>query len=578
MSQLSKTVAPPHIIDRPKGAKVTFRDDSRFIASEYVGGFERYPPPQPESPIQDRQLLHHDAFNALGTDYLTSLFQSVAHSFDSAGFDVSHDFIVGPDTWHEPHIVPGDELLPHGTSNFARKLATRQYSSTSLSDPEQIFLLQTFVEEVGPWMESMDQMRHFTQILPYHTVDEPMLLKAFLACGAQHLSVTSASYGNETANRYYEMATQDLMRLIQDPNRDSVLCATAALVLAIYESIPSPSTPKINHTTGSRALIRECGWNAKTPSLGGACFWINICMELLNCLHNSWSLSWDPDTWGVDMNMDHVHHIAKPEDLWLHRIIYICGKVSDFRVGSQLQQSHDETDAHIGQLNQKLQDWGHLNSWCDQWIKNAPPSMRPLGQIQPWPRNIESVFPTIWMTKRPAIIAQFFYHTARILLARTHPMEPDFHVEMKKMQQAHAYDVCGIAAGIKDGSLSIIAIRCLSIAAICLDTREAQDEALRTLKRLCKDTVWHAENIENELRQHWNWPHPHHDTVDPAQMHNNNYYEIDQTLSNGPEIHLNLSNPLLGVSDFSAEKHPYQGFYIAPHHALDQYQYSSYLI
>lgn len=171
-----QTVAPPHIIDRPKGAKVTFRDDSRFIASEYVGGFERYPPPQPESPIQDRQLLHPDAFNALGADYLTSLFQSVAHSFDSAGFDVSPDFIVGPDTWHEPHIVPGDELLPHGTSNFARKLATRQYSSTSLSDPEQIFLLQTFIEEVGPWMESMDQMRHVCATkLNKQALDNPLI-------------------------------------------------------------------------------------------------------------------------------------------------------------------------------------------------------------------------------------------------------------------------------------------------------------------------------------------------------------------------------------------------------------------
>ena len=159
-----QTVAPPHIIDRPHGTKLTFRDDSRFIASEYVGGFERYPPPQPESPIQERRQIQHDALNGLGSDQLASLFQSVAHSFDPVGFEISHsvanDFLDGHETWHNAHLVPGDELLPHGTSNFAHKLAMKEYSPASLTDPDQIFLLQVFVDEVGPWMDNMDNSQH----------------------------------------------------------------------------------------------------------------------------------------------------------------------------------------------------------------------------------------------------------------------------------------------------------------------------------------------------------------------------------------------------------------------------------
>lgn len=159
-----QTVAPPHIIDRVHGAKVTFRDDSRIIASEYVGGFERYPPVQPESPIQERRHMQQEVFQSLGPDHLASLFQSVAHSFDPNTFDFSHsaaaDFFLGPDAWHEPHLMPSEELLPHGTSNFARKLATKQYSSSTLTDPEQVHLLQVFVEEVGPWIDSMDPIRH----------------------------------------------------------------------------------------------------------------------------------------------------------------------------------------------------------------------------------------------------------------------------------------------------------------------------------------------------------------------------------------------------------------------------------
>lgn len=164
-----QTVAPPHVIARPRGAKVTFRDDSRFIASEYVGGDERYPPLQPESPVEERRQLHPEALNLMGHDELASLFQSVAHSFDPGNLEYLHsaaDFLLGPDAWHEPHLVPGDELLPHGTSNFARRLAVKQQDPTTLNDPDQVHLLQVFVDEVGPWMDSMDAMRHVCTQLP----------------------------------------------------------------------------------------------------------------------------------------------------------------------------------------------------------------------------------------------------------------------------------------------------------------------------------------------------------------------------------------------------------------------------
>lgn len=160
-----QTVAPPHLIARPHGAKVTFRDDSRFIASEYVGGYERYPPVQPDSPVAERRSLHQEAFNLMGHDQLASLFQSVAHSFDPTIFEFSHsttDFLG--DIWHDPHLMPGDELLPHGTSNFARKLAARHQDPTLLIEPDQVHLLQAFVDEVGPWMDSMDSMKHVCTI------------------------------------------------------------------------------------------------------------------------------------------------------------------------------------------------------------------------------------------------------------------------------------------------------------------------------------------------------------------------------------------------------------------------------
>jgi hypothetical protein len=94
---------------------------------------------------------------------LNNLFQSVAQSFDPTGFEASHaaaDLIVGMEHWPSTHLTSGDELLPRTLSKFAQKLSMRPMDHTHLTDPEQVFLLQVFVEKVGIWMDSMDEMKH----------------------------------------------------------------------------------------------------------------------------------------------------------------------------------------------------------------------------------------------------------------------------------------------------------------------------------------------------------------------------------------------------------------------------------
>jgi hypothetical protein len=107
----------------------------------------------------------------MGHDQLASLFQSVAPSFDPSAFDLSPaaDLLGVQEGWHhhEPHLMPGDELLPHGTSNFARKLAMKQYNPSCMGDSEQVHLLQIFVDEVGCWMDSLDSMRYVRAEMPF---------------------------------------------------------------------------------------------------------------------------------------------------------------------------------------------------------------------------------------------------------------------------------------------------------------------------------------------------------------------------------------------------------------------------
>ena len=227
-----------------------------------------------------------------------------------------------------------------------------------------------------------------------HTIDEPMLLKAFAACGARHLSQHDPAQALK-ANEYYEIATQDLLNSLQDPNRDSVLCAVVAIALAICETMLPGDASNKNHIAGSRALIRECRWNAKTPSLGGTCFWISVRIELLSCLQHNWSLSWDPDSWGVDLHMDNLQPHWKGDDIWLQRIIYICAKVLNFRYSMHFLHSHGTRNSDP-RRNDAVQEWNHYHSLCEQWNDLSPRSMKPICEMEPWQVDSESQFPRVW--------------------------------------------------------------------------------------------------------------------------------------------------------------------------------------
>lgn len=151
-------------------------------------------------------------------------------------------------------------------------------------------------------------------------------------------------------------------------------------------------------------------------------------------------------------------------------------------------------------------------------------------------------------------------------------------LDLHDAQQNHAYGICGIVANVKDRSIIPVSIRCLEVAAECLETREAQEEALGLMNTISKGTAWHTESTSEKLRHNWGWPALNPETVDPARMHNG-LFGLDPALplpnSGDPP---GITNPLFSAADFSLETHPYQGSYVAPHHTLDHYHIAPYLL
>lgn len=266
-----------------------------------------------------------------------------------------------------------------------------------LNSPEELEFMQVFVSEVGVWMDSLDKEKHFSRLIPYHALKCPMLLNALLACGVKHLTLTHR-YNDDKALFYYDTATTQLLRSLQNPERNTAECAATAVVLNVYEIMSEKPTQRMSHIAGARALIRECGWNAKSTGLGAACFWLNVGMELLSCLAFNWQTAWDPDKWGLDMDLTTEKEHGK-EEIWVHRIFYVVAKIANFRVSIPKFQESSPHNEQI-RLQERFAEWQRLKNLCDAWNNACPRPMRPFAYLYPSQQvtsgRRKSLFPNIW--------------------------------------------------------------------------------------------------------------------------------------------------------------------------------------
>lgn len=481
---------PPQIVSLQgtKDWRVEFLDESREIADEYTGGMHVYPPLAQAVPTALSRDRPRDASSSL--NYATNVSAPPAPSnqpqqalppiqgilpdvtyidptpnqqpgigamFDSSRQD-SMQYQMQPASTNAPqHPSYASSVQSGSMSGPMSNYAPVEHSTTDkdsdrreyLSTPEETLFMQVFVEEVGVWMDSMDPLKHFSRLLPSHSLSEPMLLHAFLACGARHLTLINPAYSEDKALHYYDTATSYLLKNLQNPNRDTVICATTAVILNVYEVMSERALQRMNHIAGARALIKECGWNAKATGVGAACFWLNVGLEVLSCLHFNWQVAWDPDDWQIDMNLSHETHNGR-EETWTHRMLYIVAKVCNFRSTMPRNFEGALREQQI-QSQQRYEQWCRIKGMADAWNTGVPRTMQPMAYVNPYHPTAKSCFPEVWLIKRTAIVARLFYHTAMLLLSQINPYY-DISVpgDMADMQNNHAQMICGIAAHVKD--------------------------------------------------------------------------------------------------------------------------------
>lgn len=157
----TQTVAPPHSVAHPPGTQVSFKDESRCIASEYLGGSERYLPLEPLLPYSGEKRILPEFSEALSSSALARpSFADPRRSvpiFPEPSDSEIAGFMFGPQDSHPGFTDAQRTAVPFHDSG---QREMQPQNDSYLHDPEHVFLMQVFVEEVGLWMDSMDPMKH----------------------------------------------------------------------------------------------------------------------------------------------------------------------------------------------------------------------------------------------------------------------------------------------------------------------------------------------------------------------------------------------------------------------------------
>ena len=334
----------------------------------------------------------------------------------------------------------------------------------------------------------LDMCDQFSRLIPFRALDDPMLFNALLSCGARHLSLVNPEmYKVDKASGFYETATSLLLTNLNNPARDTVACATTAVILNVYELMTEKAKKRLMHIAGARALIKECGWNARAHGIGAACFWLNIGMEVLSCLHFGWIMAWDPDDWGLDMDFSGDQAPGR-EELWTYRMLYILGKLCHLKHSEPNPPEMNPLQEQI-RINAHVSEWRRLSELADAWEHCVPRTMQPLAYLYPYQSPKKSAFPEVWLVKRTTVVARLFYHTAMCLICETNPTVPLDDPYCARDRLHHAHQVCGIVAHIHDRGLSSVALRSMAIAAECLSNRREQQEVWDILIKTRAETV-----------------------------------------------------------------------------------------
>ncbi|KAI5810858.1 hypothetical protein BZA77DRAFT_326509 [Pyronema omphalodes] len=535
---------------------LTFIDETRSIAANYVGGEE--------------QLVMENSFtpaNSPGVSMMSPMSTSSAIT-TTQGY--------GPSTQQHTHSVMTYSSPQHSFSHSPQGSVASLHDSTAgvqvqqeettvsvpaipkpirkpLATRDDARLLRLFAQVWGPGLDCTDFRRHFTLSVPARALDSSILLHAILA-------VSTLQESRENKNRQMEEISQEMERAAEwhydecvrllipslgDNEKvmvdDGMLAAT--VILRVYEQMHAtlPSTDPEHHLSGSSALITACPplrtpHSAPSPSttfstplapgsgtpLRKAAFWVYLRQDIYMAILNQRGLKVDPGSLGdLDSAVDEVVcGELERECGHANRIVALTAGVIQFcyggggSAGSSISASaspdvhSSTTTSSSNAADSPTRHARHttLTAHLNTWRQNRPAS------FEPWYyRSADAAenrrYPEIMLGPDWVVTAWLYEQMAEALLGLYDPGQrgatPRRRRGLEASMRKHAHNILGIVQSNPRSEARRIACHGLFICAPFLEEDAEREDVMAFLGSVEREDGWPTGRVRDALVREW---------------------------------------------------------------------------
>ncbi|KAF2159839.1 hypothetical protein M409DRAFT_70737 [Zasmidium cellare ATCC 36951] len=259
----------------------------------------------------------------------------------------------------------------------------------------EAYLVQHFINKIGPWMDVCDLYSHFTHELPRRAMHKPLVLFSLLAISSRHLAILTQQPEPAEASFYHGQCLRLVIEQLAQPGsiHDDNLLATV-VCLRIYEEIEHKTDNHL-HLAGTSRLLRAIPTFAHSGGLGEAACWQSLRQDIYICLTRGLPPSLDLESFEASSVFTFRDDAACANIivLWFAKIL-------------RLAYSND---------HKASTDWNRLALDVEAWNDRRLRLFQPI-YYEDFDTTDDRPFPVIHMISPPQVTALQYYHACKAFL------------------------------------------------------------------------------------------------------------------------------------------------------------------
>ncbi|KAF7194924.1 Transcription activator AMTR1 [Pseudocercospora fuligena] len=356
----------------------------------------------------------------------------------------------------------------------------------------EAYLVQHFINKIGPWMDVCDLSCHMTHELPRRAMQKPMVLYSLLAVSSRHLAIATNQPEPAEASFYHGQCLKLVIEQLSGPESsydDSLLATTVCL--RIYEEIEHVSDEYL-HLHGTSRLLRAIPSFAYSGGLGEAACWQSLRQDIYVSV-----------TKGVPPNF--LLEDFEQSSAFTFRDDGACANIIILLFAKILRLTHGDKDkATLVAWNRLALD---IEAWNDRRLRLFQPIYyedMDITQGRP--------FPVVHMISPPQVAALQYYHACKAYMLLYKPTGDSVSgfcaaKRIRALEREVSYQLAAII-GLAESNpfvenANFTAHHLLRVAGYCITNPVQRISILDFLERIEKIMGWSTRKTFDLLKSQW---------------------------------------------------------------------------